>query len=180
MQIQIGQLWGASALSKIAVGSVDWESATTINSLASARATAGVAKVVTVFDLYDFVIKNNAYNSANQPGFTAQSITGANFTAAGSSQETFGNQFINYYGQRIAIVLSEDLEVAQRVADGMTFGYKNEFTGYATSVIDAVNKGYVMNNGTTSNGYNNANILKITIIAYLSKTLKISQGRFFS
>ncbi len=155
MQIQIGQLWGASALTKIAVGEIDWTSPTTIASLAEARNTPGVEYVVTVFDLYNFVIQNNDYNSANQPGYTVQSITGANFTAGASSQETFANQFINHYGQRVAIVLSEDFELAQRVADRMVFGYKNQFTGYANSVIDAVNKGYVMNNGTTNNGYNN-------------------------
>jgi xanthine dehydrogenase molybdopterin-binding subunit B/xanthine dehydrogenase iron-sulfur cluster and FAD-binding subunit A len=155
MPLQMKTLWGASALSTIAVGEVDWASATTINALATARATTGVFGVVTVSDLVNCVIANNSYNVLNQPGYTAiTDFTGANNSAGGNSFETFGNRYISYYGQRIAIVLSEDQELAQSVASNMTFGYKNQYTGYATTIFDGINKGFIMNFGTSTNGLN--------------------------
>jgi xanthine dehydrogenase iron-sulfur cluster and FAD-binding subunit A/xanthine dehydrogenase molybdopterin-binding subunit B len=156
MQHQPGELWGASALSKIAVGSVDWNSPVTQSSLAAARATPGVAHVVTVSDLVAFTRYNNIMNIINEPGsITAiTNFTGANFNAGASSQEVFGNQFINYYGQRIAIVLSEDAELAQKVADNMVFAYTGVYSNYAVNVFDGVNKGYVLGTGTTTNGIN--------------------------
>ena len=48
--------------------------------------------------------------------------------------EILGDQFIHYYGHKIAIVLSQDFNLAVKVANNIKFGYKNIYNGYALNV----------------------------------------------
>jgi hypothetical protein len=143
---QIGQLWAASALSTIAVGQVDWDSSITQASITAALATPGVEYVVTVSDLVKMLREVNSINVANYVGTSAGSnFTGANRNSGGNNFEVFGDKFISYKGQRIAIVLSQDAEIAKKAAAAMVFGYKNTISTYAINVFDGINKEIALN-----------------------------------
>lgn len=150
---QPGQLWAVAAGSEIACGSVDWDSATTQNTLAAARATPGIEYVITAQDFYAVSKENATTNLSNYLGFAAANAgnwTGANQVNT-SNTELFADQFISYKGHRIALVLSQDFDLARRVADNMRFGYKNQYNGYATSVFDGVAREIALNGSTLNN-----------------------------
>jgi xanthine dehydrogenase iron-sulfur cluster and FAD-binding subunit A/xanthine dehydrogenase molybdopterin-binding subunit B len=153
-------LWMAAALTTIPVGSIDWQSATTIASIAAARATPGVEYVITAQDLYQ-TVKNISTESSILNPIVSTTLPTANLTGANnpsipvnSQNEYLADQYIVYNGSRAALVLSKDLEIARKTAKAMTFGYTNIFTDYAISVVDAVNKeialhGSIINNTGT-------------------------------
>jgi len=159
-----GTLWLAFAESTIPVGEVDWASSTTINSLATARASTGVAYVFTAQDFYSTVKTIALQNTNNIPGYTAiTNYTGAISYGNNNRMELLCDKFISFYGQRIAGVLSYDQDIAKSVASQIVFGYTGINTTYARSITDALNRAssgpalnYVSDQSTSSWGVNNS------------------------
>lgn len=140
---EAGELFLSPALNKTcAFGKVNWTSPKTINALAAARSVPGVYGVYTALDFSSNKVANMRY---------LVSVGAVLPQGALSNNEILGDVAITNYGFPVAVVASEDEQLAEFVAQSIELDYYVYDSSGNASVDAAIAKGQL--GPTSENGF---------------------------